>query len=75
LEAWCERNEWASGAGAEVEDLMGVELVDEGTEAGDDGAVGVAEGPEGLQGVGEEIAQERREGWVVVDFYEGVVAH
>lgn len=54
---------------------MDAELIDEGAEAWDDGAVGVAEAPDRLEGVGEEIAQEWREGWVIVNFDEGVVAH
>jgi len=54
---------------------MGAGLIDEGTEAWGDGSVGVAEAPDGLEGVGEEVAQEWREVGVVVDFYEGVVAH
>ena len=38
-------------------------------------AVGAAEAPDSLQGVGEEVTQEWREGGVVVDFDERVLAH
>jgi hypothetical protein len=75
LEARGERDQGASGAGAEVEYLMSAELIDDGAEAWGDGSVRVAEAPERLQGVGEEVAQERWEGGVVVNFDEGVVAH
>jgi uncharacterized protein with GYD domain len=74
-EARGEGNQRASCARAEVEDSMGVEIIEERAEARDYGSVGVAEAPERLQCVGEEIAQKWWEGWMVVDLDEVVVTH
>jgi hypothetical protein len=75
LQTRSEGRQRAACTGAEVEDLMAAALIEDRTEAWDDGAVGVAEAPERLESVGEEIAQDWWEGWVIVDFDEGVVAH
>jgi hypothetical protein len=63
-----EAKPWASGSGAEVEDLEGAGFGEGVGEERKDGAVGVGAVPDGLEGVCELVAKEGRKPGAVVEF-------